>query len=163
MTRCPARPARSARQPIKAEPSGLTSGTTYHYRFKVTNENGTNFGGDREFMPAYVLKVKTLPATSIAEDEVATLNGPLDPDGIATQYYFEYGVDTNYGQKTATTQRRRGSGVTNVDQRDRKPAVREGVPLPDRHQQRERHDGGVDQVFRHCIRSRGLRPRGRRT
>ena len=67
---------------VEAEPTGLETGSLYHYRFKVTNGKGTNVGIDRSFVPAYVLKVKTLAPSPIAEHEV-TLRGSLDPDGAA--------------------------------------------------------------------------------
>ena len=51
-------------------------------------------------MPAFVLKVQTLPATGIEENK-ATLQGSFDPDNIPTEYWFEYGVTTAYGQETA--------------------------------------------------------------
>lgn len=85
--------------PVSAEVSGLTTGQQYHYRFSATNEKGTNYGGDRVFTPAHVLRVKTKPATGVDEDG-ATLQGQLDPDGVDTSYYFEYGLDANYGQTT---------------------------------------------------------------
>ncbi len=104
-----------ANSPVSAEVSGLETGTQYHFRFSAKNEKGTNYGGDRTFTPAYVLKVKTLAATGIDENG-ATLRGQLDPDGKATEYYFEYGVDTNYGQETATASAGSGSGVVALEQ-----------------------------------------------
>jgi hypothetical protein len=105
---------------VEAEPTGLETGSLYHYRFKVTNEKGTNVGIDHSFVPAYVLKVKTLAPLPVAEHEV-TLRGSLDPDGVQTDYFFEYGVDSSYGQKTEK-QSVSGSGVTNLS------AVVQGLP-----------------------------------
>ena len=132
---------------VEAEPTGLTTGTTYHYRFKATNEKGTNFGADRTFTPAYVLKVKTLTPSPVAEHEV-TLRGSLDPDGKETEYFFEYGVDANYGQETEAQSAGSAPGVTT------RTAVIQGLPSG-----REFHyrivtsnlDGttvGKDQIFR---------------
>ena len=104
-----------ANSPISAEPTGLESGTEYHYRFAATNEKGTNYGVDRSFTPAYVLKVKTLAATSINENG-AMLRGQMDPDGKATEYYFEYGLDANYGQETAAQSGGEGTGLVSVGQ-----------------------------------------------
>lgn len=98
---------------VSAEPTGLETGATYHYRFKATNEKGSNYGVDRAFVPAFVLKVKTLPPSPIAEHEV-TLRGSLDPDGMATEYRFQYGVDTSYGEETAWMSAGEGTGVTNL-------------------------------------------------
>jgi hypothetical protein len=44
--------------------------------------------------------VTTTAATAVGSTD-ATLNGTIDPEGIATTYHFEYGLDTNYGTSTA--------------------------------------------------------------
>ena len=132
---------------VEAEPTGLETGELYHYRFKATNEKGTNFGVDKTFVPAYVLKVKTLPPSPVSEHE-ATLRGSLDPDGIATEYFFKYGVDTNYGQQTETLSAGSGSGVTNLS------AVIKNLPSGREFHYRivasntEGTTMGADQVFR---------------
>ena len=59
--------------------------------FTANNEKGENVGIDRTVVPAYVLKLQTLPATNSTTDG-AMLNGSLDPDGIETEYFFEYGA-----------------------------------------------------------------------
>jgi hypothetical protein len=86
---------------VFAVPTGLSTGVTYHYRFVAANEDGVNFGGDRTFVPAFVLNVHTEDATEI-ETHSATLTGSFDPDNInGTEYSFEYGGDTDYGQSTS--------------------------------------------------------------
>ncbi len=42
----------------------------------------------------------------------ATLNGTVNPAGLATDWWFEYGTTTSYGSKTATTAA--GSGTANA-------------------------------------------------
>ena len=64
--------------------------------------------------PAAVLDVKTEPATGVTRT-TALLNGSLDPDGIETTYWFEYGIDTNYRQRTAETSAGSGSGSVSAD------------------------------------------------
>jgi hypothetical protein len=100
---------------VSAEPGGLTTGSIYHYRFKATNQKGANFGVDRTFVPAYVLKVKTLAPSPIAEHQV-TLRGSLDPDGSPTEYHFQFGVTTSYDQETEWASAGEGSGVTTVSE-----------------------------------------------
>jgi hypothetical protein len=41
----------------------------------------------------------------------ATLNGTIDPGGVAADYHFEYGLDTRYGMSTDTTSAGSGSGA----------------------------------------------------
>jgi hypothetical protein len=40
--------------------------------------------------------VTTAPATAVTTTS-ATLNGTIDPDGLAASYQFEWGADTGYG------------------------------------------------------------------
>lgn len=63
-----------------------------------------------------VAAVKAAVSTSNASNvdhQSATLNGTINPKGIGTTYYFEYGTNTQYGQKTNT--RNAGSGEDLVD------------------------------------------------
>jgi hypothetical protein len=90
-----------------------STGSTYHYRLTATNEKGENFGIDRTVVPAYVLKLQTLPAEEIDTDG-AVLKGSFDPDNIETKYFFEYGVNTSYGLKTPLTVGGTAAGITEV-------------------------------------------------
>jgi hypothetical protein len=98
---------------VDATFGGLNQGTTYHYRVMAKNEKGENFGIDRTFTPAYVLKLQTLPASEI-EPDAAKLNASFDPDGMATEYKFQYGVTSSYGLETDFQSGGSGSGITNV-------------------------------------------------
>ena len=42
------------------------------------------------------------------------LKGSFDPDNIATKYFFEYGINTGYGLKTAADRWAAPPGVTEV-------------------------------------------------
>jgi len=53
----------------------------------------------------------TLPATAVTSVS-ATLNGTVNPNSLATNYYFEWGTTTAYGNVTSTTAA--GSGTANV-------------------------------------------------
>lgn len=44
----------------------------------------------------------TMSATSV-ESSSASLNGSVNPNGLDTQYYFQYGTTTNYGNNTSAT------------------------------------------------------------
>ena len=55
--------------------------------------------------------VTTNSATSVSSDS-ATLNGTVNPNGVSTTYYFEYGTTTSYG--TSTTSTSAGSGTSAV-------------------------------------------------
>jgi hypothetical protein len=90
-------------QSISANISGLSASTTYHFRIVATNGAGTRYGADRTFTtlsPTGPPVVTTNPATLIASFS-ATLNGSLDPHGLTTTVYFQYGTTTSYGLTTA--------------------------------------------------------------
>jgi hypothetical protein len=55
--------------------------------------------------------VTTEPATLLAQSSM-TLNGVVDPKGLATTYHFEYGTTTQYGYQTALVDA--GAGTSNV-------------------------------------------------
>jgi hypothetical protein len=55
--------------------------------------------------------VSTLAATSVTGTS-ATLNGTVNPNGISTTYYFQYGTTTSYGSTTTSTSA--GSGTSAV-------------------------------------------------
>jgi DNA-binding beta-propeller fold protein YncE len=88
-------------QSVSAEISGLTTGTTYHYRIVVKDANGTKYGADQTYTPQPVLGLTTDPTTDVGESE-ATLNGTFVGSGEGTNYYFEWGLTSAYGHTSAT-------------------------------------------------------------
>jgi hypothetical protein len=102
-------------QNVAANISSLTASTAYHFRIVATNSAGTRYGSDRTFTtltatgPPVVI---TNPATLIASFS-ATLNGSVDPHGLTTTVYFQYGTTSSYGHSTAT-QSKTGNTYQNV-------------------------------------------------
>jgi hypothetical protein len=94
-------------------PAELVVGKIYHYRFAAANADGLGFSADRVVKPVAVLDVETNAASAVTAGS-ATLNGSLDPDGMATTYHFEYGLSTSYLQRTADVSAGSGSGDTPV-------------------------------------------------
>jgi len=82
---------------------GLTTSTTYHYRIVATNSFGTRYSGDRTFttLTAIGRPVVTADPPSLIASFSARLNGSLDPHGLPTTVYFQYGTTTSYGLTTA--------------------------------------------------------------
>lgn len=81
--------------------SSLLPQTTYHYRTVVTSAGGTVFGKDKSF--------KTLAAPTITPNAMAWLGAvgvevgqSVNSLGVKTTVYFQYGLDTNYGNMTAS-------------------------------------------------------------
>ena len=90
-------------RPVSAHINSLAAHTTYHFRIVASNTAGTTFGSDRTFTtlpPTGFPIVTTKPATNVATF-AATLNGLLDPHGLTTSVYFQYGTTANYGRTTA--------------------------------------------------------------
>ena len=73
---------------VSAKLSGLTDGTTYHYRLVATSSAGTSHGGDAVFTTLAVPDVTTSSASSITASS-ATLNGTVDPNGRSTTFYLD--------------------------------------------------------------------------
>jgi outer membrane protein assembly factor BamB len=85
--------------------AGLNASTTYHYRVRAYNGSGATSRNSN------VINVTTLsatgfpvvitsPATLVASFS-ATLNGLVDPHGLSTSVYFQYGPTTSYGSTTS--------------------------------------------------------------
>jgi hypothetical protein len=92
---------------------GLTGGTTYHYRLVATNAAGTEAGADQTLTTLKAPKATTSAATAVGQT-TASLNGSVNPEGLATSYYFEYGLTTSYGTKVPTIAKEVGAGTSAV-------------------------------------------------
>jgi DNA-binding beta-propeller fold protein YncE len=80
---------------VSAHLTGLVAGTTYHYRLFVENTlHASSVTPDRELVAGPVLGGESV--VDVTSDS-ATLEAPLDPNGVDTHYYFQYGPTTAYG------------------------------------------------------------------
>ncbi|HEX5376422.1 MAG TPA: fibronectin type III domain-containing protein, partial [Solirubrobacterales bacterium] len=85
---------------VSAELSGLAAGTTYHYQLVATNDTGQVVTGADETVTTTNAPVAfTDPAAVASGEAAATLEGRVNPNGLTTTYYFEYGETTAYGAK----------------------------------------------------------------
>ena len=94
--------------------TGLTAGTTYHFRVKAVNSVGTTNGSDMTFTtlglpPAAI----TLASTNIKTNG-ATLNASVNANMASTTVTFEYGTTTSYGS-TATASQSPVTGNSNTN------------------------------------------------
>lgn len=103
--------------------TGLTTGTTYHYRAVGTNTGGTNFGADMSFTPGAVPAVTNLAVSSLTSTG-AKLNATVNPEGLATTVYFVYGTTTSYGTTNSTSG---GSGTSGTAVSDTLSGLTVGV------------------------------------
>ena len=86
---------------------------TYHFLLVATYGGKPVAGATTQTFTTHAVTAPaatTLGAEGFKETE-ATLKGTVNPGGEATEYFFEYGTDTHYGQKTekATLQASGGS------------------------------------------------------
>src|SRR5436190_2084043 len=83
--------------------TGLNASTTYYYRVRAYNISGTS--GNSNVVNVATLTatgppvVITNPATLIASFS-AILNGSVNPHGLTTTVYFQYGTTISYGSTT---------------------------------------------------------------
>jgi hypothetical protein len=95
--------------------AGLTSGTKYFYR--VSAVDSTGFEGSRSYTASAVFGpapvVTTTAATTISTTS-ATLNGSVNPNGLATTGWFEWGVDSLFRAYSSTASQSIGSGTSAI-------------------------------------------------
>jgi sugar lactone lactonase YvrE len=93
--------------------TGLTQGTTYHFRVVATNTVGTTNGADKTLTTLKAPKATTEAPTNV-KGTAAKLNGTVNPEGSETSYYFEYGETESYGTKIPVSPESVGTGTSNV-------------------------------------------------
>jgi hypothetical protein len=102
---------------VIASVSGLEPGTTYHFRVVA----GIGFtipfadpqvGADQTFVTAPAAGGGAMGVTS----RRARLTGTIDPHGVVTSYYFNYGPTSSYGASTPEVDAGSGDGEQQVAQ-----------------------------------------------
>src|SRR5262249_48948279 len=80
-------------QNVAANISGLTGGTTYHFRIVATNSAGTRYGSDRTFTTNGPPVVTTNAATNV-QPRSATLKSALNTPRFYTNVRYQYCTST---------------------------------------------------------------------
>lgn len=81
---------------VSAALTGLASNSTYKFRLTATNSEGTLSGKVLTFTTQGPPQITELRA-SFADQTSATLEAKINPSGFATNYRFEWGPTTAYG------------------------------------------------------------------
>ncbi|HST55352.1 MAG TPA: hypothetical protein VLJ42_05590 [Solirubrobacteraceae bacterium] len=82
-------------QPVTQDISGLALGTQYHYRVIATNSDGTTVSAPQTFSTLPAVQIGATSARDVTSSS-ATLDGQVNPDGIASTYRFQYVDDASF-------------------------------------------------------------------
>jgi uncharacterized protein (TIGR02145 family) len=100
---------------VSANITGLTPGTTYHYKIKSVSAAGTSTGMDDTFTTLFPPPVVISAAATYVTSTGATLNGTVNANNTSTTVTFEYGTTTGYDYSaTASQSPVTGTTVANV-------------------------------------------------
>ena len=89
--------------------SGLNAADAYHYRIVAVSAGGTAVGSDQTF------KAMSTGGASAVSETSATLNGVLNPQGVSTSYFFQFGTTPFYGLQTTAGDAGTGTGGVAVN------------------------------------------------
>jgi len=96
--------------------SGLSANTRYYYQVRARNGFGTSGNSNvvsvTTLSPTGLPVAITNPATAITSSS-ARLNGTVNPHGLSTTVYFQYGRTIGYGSRTPN-QTKTGNNYQNI-------------------------------------------------
>jgi hypothetical protein len=107
----------SSNTAVTANLSGLTCGTTYHFRLDANNAGGTVNTADSTFTTAACPGQPPTAATNAATAVTATsamLNATISANGAATTVSFDYGLTASYGSNVAAAQSPLAANASNA-------------------------------------------------
>lgn len=81
--------------------TGLSPKTEYSYRAIATNASGKANGNTVSFLSSKHPAVQPSEATGVSWGN-ATAEALINPNGLSTDYFVEYGTTTSYGSKTTS-------------------------------------------------------------
>ncbi len=95
-------PVNSSQSFQQSRVTGLTPSTTYHWRLKITNAQGSAYSLDQTFTTLATPVVTTGSPSAVTFNGV-TFSGTVDPAGHTVGMNFEYGTTTAYGSTASGT------------------------------------------------------------
>ena len=101
-------------QSINANLLNLTTGTKYYYRVAASSTAGASKGTIENFTTTSSPPATTTSQAGIITLNSAVLNGSVNPNGLSTTAWFEYGTDSSLTTFTKTADQVNLSGKTPV-------------------------------------------------
>ena len=95
--------------------SNLRPSTSYHYRLVATSDAGTTRGADQAFTTGAPPTPTTGTAT-LSDGGAVTFTGTVNPNGVTTSWWFEFGTTTSYGSRTPTRSAGAGTAAAAVSE-----------------------------------------------
>ncbi|NJD61339.1 MAG: hypothetical protein FIA93_01290 [Deltaproteobacteria bacterium] len=92
----------------------LSPGTTYYFRTVATNPAGTSEGTIQSFSTVALPPTATTEAATSITPTGATFNGTVNPNGLATDARFEWGMSPTLASSATTGSQPLGSGSTGL-------------------------------------------------
>lgn len=86
---------------VSATVSSVQPGQTYHFRLVATSDAGTTRSADRSVQTSAAPRAVTGGASAVTPTRI-TFAGTVNPSGLATIWWFEFGTTAGYGSRTAT-------------------------------------------------------------
>ena len=81
---------------VTANLTNLTPNTTYHYQILATNSAGTSYGTDETFTTPTTAPAVSVSAPVVLSSNGSAFSGTVNPVGLPTTAYFQYGLDPRY-------------------------------------------------------------------
>jgi uncharacterized protein (TIGR02145 family) len=100
---------------VTASLSSLQQNTSYHYCVKAISSSGTTYGANQTFTTLAITPSVSTSSASLITTTTTTLNGNINPNGIATTGWFEYSTDQNLSSYSNTSNQSIGSGASSIN------------------------------------------------
>jgi hypothetical protein len=89
-------------QSVSVALGSLEANTVYHWRVVASNATGTTYGADQTFLTLpFAPAVVSAPTTASVSGTGATLVGSVNPQGVQSGYFVQFGPSEAYGSVSA--------------------------------------------------------------
>jgi DNA-binding beta-propeller fold protein YncE len=121
-------PVDDAEHLVSAGLTGLIGNSPYRWRIVATSGNGTSSSAAQELTTAETPPIVETGAAGERTLTSAVLNGRLNPSGLQSSYFFEYGTTTSYGSRAPAVSGAAGNGRSMVPVSEEIGGLQPGTP-----------------------------------